>query len=168
MNRDQKLLQLLTRRREMSFAEIGDGLGVSEQEARERVRHLVTKKLFTGYINWDEQTVYPRTDMDIEKANCPACGSVLKTTPRGTKKCDACGSEICLGAAMSDRFLSAFNVDGIIEGAEDIDKPFDPVPEKKDEKPTFPYLKPCPNCNAQVDVGGKLKATCPYCGTEIF
>lgn len=168
MKIDNRLFTILKDRQEMSFAEIGEALGVSEQEAHLAVRHLITKKLFTGYVNWAEGIVYPRPDMTFEEATCPACGSVVKTTPRGTKKCAACGAELCFADAMSKRFLAAYDVDAIIGGSEGIEDLDESETERKEDKPEFPYMKVCGRCGAKVDIGGKLKTTCPYCGAEVF
>ncbi len=170
MNRDKKLLEIFKDRTEISFDEISVELGISERDAYQAVRHLITKKLFTGYVNWGEGLVCPRPDMTIEETNCPACGSAVKTTPRGTKKCVACGAELCFGDAMGKRLLAAYDVEGLIENSEDMDESYEPRARSKgdEDELKFPYLKVCGRCGAKVDIGGKLKTACPYCGAEVF
>ena len=76
--------------------EIAAELGASTQEVREALYDLVAKKLFTGYVNWDEQRVYSVAAGEMPADRCPNCGAGLELGGKDTAVCPYCKNEIFL------------------------------------------------------------------------
>lgn len=158
MSRDTPFLKIVTPGDKLTFTEVAQGLAVSREGAAAGVRHLVTKKLFTGYINWQEETVQS-TEVDIHRTDCPNCAAPLATTPRGTKICAGCGTEVCGGSTLSDELLARLD-------AGDMEAP-GIAGGRVFRSPKRQTVK-CQECGADVDLAGHIRVSCPYCGCEVF
>ena len=77
-----------------------DLLTEKAREGRDKVKEyvydLVEKKLFTGYIDWNDGELISIDAAKIETNKCPRCGGELELAGKGVVECPYCGTEIFL------------------------------------------------------------------------
>ena len=93
---ERKLLNMVLTQGQLAVADAALELDVSRDQVRDYVYDLVGKGLFTGYINWNEGTLYAREAAEMRTNKCPNCGGEREVVGKGVVRCEYCGSELFL------------------------------------------------------------------------
>ena len=90
----RKILDVVLSRGEVQISELVLELGTSRKEVQDQVHSLVGMGLFSGYINWDEGTLYSFEASNIrELQRCKFCGGEVQFAGKGVLRCPYCGTE---------------------------------------------------------------------------
>ena len=92
--KERRLLNLVQARGQVAVAEVAIELDAPLAEIRSYIYDLVGKGLFTGYINWNEGTLYARDAAVMRSTKCPNCGGERELAGKGVVQCRYCGSEL--------------------------------------------------------------------------
>ncbi len=96
----EKRMQILGRvqaRGQIPLDELAFDLQAPVGLVKEWLYRLVQSGKFTGYINWDEGTLYSAEAERLRDAGrCPHCGGELGLAGKGVIRCGNCGSEVFL------------------------------------------------------------------------
>jgi DNA-directed RNA polymerase subunit RPC12/RpoP len=92
--KERKLLGIVQTQGQVRVADVALEMQLSRDQVKSYVYDLVNKGLFTGYINWDDGTLYSKTAKEMQTGKCPNCGGELQIAGKGVIKCPYCGSEI--------------------------------------------------------------------------
>ncbi len=96
VSRERKLLGMISAHGKISVADVALGLPGTRDEVKGYVYDLVSKGLFTGYVNWEQGFLFSQAASQIPKDKCPNCGGQLELVGKGTVQCPYCGTEIFL------------------------------------------------------------------------
>ena len=94
--KQRKLLNLVMTKGQVDIREVAVEMDVARDEARNLIKDLVGKQLFSGYIDWDAGVLYSVDASKIKDGKCPKCGGKLELAGNGLVKCPYCGSEVFL------------------------------------------------------------------------
>ncbi|MCW1967031.1 MAG: hypothetical protein KIH69_002775 [Anaerolineae bacterium] len=94
--KQRKLLNLVMTKGQVDIREVAVEMDVNRDEARNLIKDLVGKQLFSGYIDWDAGVLYSVDASKIKDGKCPKCGGKLELAGKGLVKCPYCGSEVFL------------------------------------------------------------------------
>ncbi|MCH8339854.1 MAG: hypothetical protein IH858_13585 [Chloroflexi bacterium] len=90
----RKILDMVASKGEVQISELVLELGTSRKEVQGQVHSLVGMGLFSGYINWDEGTLFSSEASSIhELQRCKFCGGEVKFAGKGVLHCPYCGAE---------------------------------------------------------------------------
>lgn len=97
VKRQKKILNALQTEGRLSVAEAALEVDVTAEQVKQDIYDLVGKRLFTGYIDWDDGMLYSRQARDLRASGqCPNCGGSLELVGKGVVKCPYCATEIFL------------------------------------------------------------------------
>ncbi len=97
VEKEQKLLGMIQTQGQISISEAAIELDVDRAQVENWIYDLVDKRLFAGYVNWDERTLYSRDASQMRGKNrCPNCGGEVELAGKGVVECPYCGVEIFL------------------------------------------------------------------------
>ncbi|HYN87937.1 MAG TPA: hypothetical protein VER55_05385 [Ardenticatenaceae bacterium] len=95
--KERQLLNMVQARGQVRIADVALETNSTRDQVQQFVYDLVGKGLFTGYVNWDDGTLYSREARQLREGGaCPNCGGKLELAGKGVVKCPFCGSEIFL------------------------------------------------------------------------
>lgn len=94
--KEKKLLNMVQTQGKVRVADVAVELDVPLDTVKAYLYDLVGKGLFTGYINWEEGTLYAREASEMHTTKCPYCGGERELVGKGVVKCPYCGSELFL------------------------------------------------------------------------
>ncbi len=95
MARQRALLNMVETAGKVSLRQAALELNAPLETIRQDVRDLVGKRLFSGYVNWEEGILYAREAAELTANNtCPNCGATLELAGRGVVECPYCGTTI--------------------------------------------------------------------------
>ena len=94
--KQRKLLNLVMTKGQVDIREVAVEMDVARDEARNLIKDLVGKQLFSGYIDWNAGVLYSIDASKIKDGKCPKCGGKLELAGKGLVKCPYCGSEVFL------------------------------------------------------------------------
>lgn len=90
----RKILDVVLSRGEVQISDLVLELGTSRKEVQDQIYALVGMGLYSGYINWDEGTLYSSEASNIrELRRCKFCGGEVKFAGKGVLRCPYCGAE---------------------------------------------------------------------------
>ena len=90
----RKILDMVASKGEVQISELVLELGTSRKEVQGQVHSLVGMGLFSGYINWDEGTLFSSEASSIHGLQrCKFCGGEVKFAGKGVLHCPYCGAE---------------------------------------------------------------------------
>ena len=93
----RKILDMVESKGEVQISELVLALGSTRKETQDQVHALVGMGLFSGYINWDEGTLYSFEASKIEDLErCRHCGGEVHFAGKGVLRCQHCGTEYFL------------------------------------------------------------------------
>ena len=93
----RKILDMVKTRGEVSVADVIVELQSSLPEVQDMIYKLVGMGVFSGYINWDEGTLYSAEASSLRGLEqCKNCGGQLSLAGKGVVKCPFCGTEYFL------------------------------------------------------------------------
>ncbi len=93
----RKILDIVKSRGQLQVSELVLELGSSREEVQDQIHALVGMGLFSGYINWEEGTLYSAEAAklrDLER--CNHCGGEVSLAGKGVVSCPYCGTEYFL------------------------------------------------------------------------
>lgn len=97
VGRQRKMLGIVEAAGEIEIADLALQLGGTRDSVRTDLYDLVSKGLFTGYVNWDRGILYARQASELrDRGTCPNCGGALSLAGKGLIRCEFCGAEIFL------------------------------------------------------------------------
>lgn len=93
----RKLLNLVQSRGQIKMDDAALELQVPKDRLRDMLNSLVGLGVFSGYINWDEGTLYSSEASELRKlTKCPNCGGEITLSGKGVARCRFCGTEFFL------------------------------------------------------------------------
>jgi hypothetical protein len=82
---------------EIGVADLALESGLTRDEVRANLIDLVSKGLFSGYVDWDRGRLFARQAAELrELGRCQSCGSELELAGKGLVRCPYCGTEYFL------------------------------------------------------------------------
>lgn len=94
MRKQRQLMDIVRSRGQVDIADVAMELHVPVAEIKDLVHQLVGLQVFSGYINWDEGTLYSMQAQELGKLDkCKNCGGELKISGKGVVTCRFCGTE---------------------------------------------------------------------------
>lgn len=96
VEKEKRVLNMVLTQGQVRVAEAALELNATRDQVKEWIYDLVGKGLFTGYINWDEGTLYSKQASELGTNKCPNCGGELELAGKGVVGCPYCGTEIFL------------------------------------------------------------------------
>lgn len=93
----RKLLARIELAGEIGVGDLALDAGLTRDEVRANLVDLVSKGLFSGYVDWDRGRLFARQARELrEMRNCQSCGSELELAGKGLVRCPYCGTEYFL------------------------------------------------------------------------
>jgi hypothetical protein len=97
VDRQRKLLGVIGTRGQISIGDLVLELRSTRDEIQNDIHALVSRGLFSGYVDWSKGTLYSVEASQLQGRNtCPNCGGQLELGGKGLVKCPYCGAEIFL------------------------------------------------------------------------
>ncbi len=96
-NKQRQLINIVKTQGQVAISDLVIEMKSSRDEVNEMLRQLVGMGLFSGYVNWDEGTLYSRQASELRQlTNCENCGGELELAGKGVIRCPYCGTEYFL------------------------------------------------------------------------
>lgn len=93
----RQLLNMVTTRGQVAISDLAIEMNLSRDEVQQILYDLVGKRLFSGYVNWDEGMLYSRQASQLrERTQCEVCNGQLTLAGQGVIRCPYCGTEYFL------------------------------------------------------------------------
>ncbi|MCA9903743.1 MAG: hypothetical protein KC547_07790 [Anaerolineae bacterium] len=98
MRTQRKLMDIVRSRGQVNISDLALELNVPAGEIKDLVHQLVGLQVFSGYINWDDGTLYSMQAQELRQLDkCKNCGGELKISGKGVVTCRFCGTEYFVG-----------------------------------------------------------------------
>lgn len=95
--RQRKMLGAIETAGEISIADLALETGATRDQVRSDLFDLVSKGLFSGYVDWDAGRLFARQASELRSYDqCQRCGSPLSLAGKGLIRCPYCGTEYFL------------------------------------------------------------------------
>ncbi len=93
----RKILDMVKSKGQVPISELVIDLGSTRKEVQDQIHSLVGMGLFSGYVNWDEGTLYSAEAANLrELERCKHCGGEMSFAGKGILVCKYCGTEYFL------------------------------------------------------------------------
>lgn len=93
----RKMLARIDIAGEIAIADLALESGLTRDEVRANLVDLVSKGLFSGYVDWNRGRLFARQAAELrELGQCQSCGSELELAGKGLVRCPFCGTEYFL------------------------------------------------------------------------
>lgn len=93
----RKLLGMVKARGQVNIADVALEMRVSRDQIQGMLYELVNMGLYSGYINWDEGTLYSSQASELRTLDrCKNCSGQLELAGKGVIRCPFCGTEYFL------------------------------------------------------------------------
>ncbi|MBL8147263.1 MAG: hypothetical protein JNL34_12840 [Anaerolineae bacterium] len=97
MQRQRQLLDIVRSRGQVSVQDVAVEMGIPLSEVKSLVHQLVGLQVFSGYVNWDDGTLYSVDASQLRTLDkCKNCGGELRLSGKGVVTCRFCGTEYFL------------------------------------------------------------------------
>jgi hypothetical protein len=97
VSRQRKVLNIVKTRGQITIDDLVLEVDATYDQVKEWVHDLVGKGLFSGYINWEEGTLYSQQASQLKDvSHCKHCGGEVNLAGRGVVRCPYCGTEYFL------------------------------------------------------------------------
>ncbi len=95
--KQRKMLGMIKARGQVNIADLAIELHSSRDEIQGLIYELVNMGLYSGYINWDEGTLYSSEASELRSLDrCKNCNGQLELAGKGVIRCPFCGTEYFL------------------------------------------------------------------------
>lgn len=95
--RQRKMLGIIESAGDITIADLALETGGTRETVRQDLYDLVSKGLFSGYVDWDRGRLVARQASELRAGgNCPNCGAELSLAGKGLIRCQFCGAEVFL------------------------------------------------------------------------
>jgi hypothetical protein len=96
-NRQRQLLSIVKSRGQVDIGDLAIEMGATKNEIHDMIHELVGMGLYSGYINWNEGTLYSKQADSLRSiTQCYHCGGKLELAGKGVVACPYCGTEYYL------------------------------------------------------------------------
>ncbi len=93
----RKILDIVKSRGQLQISELVLELGSTRSQVQDQIHALVGMGLFSGYINWEEGTLYSTEAAKLrDLQHCNHCGGEVSLAGKGVLSCPYCGTEYFL------------------------------------------------------------------------
>lgn len=97
MQRQRQVLDIVKSRGQVSVQDVALEMGVPVSTVKDIVHQLVGLQVFSGYVNWDDGTLYSVDASQLRALDkCKNCGGELRLSGKGVVTCRFCGTEYFL------------------------------------------------------------------------
>lgn len=97
MQKQRQLLDILKSRGQVSVNDMALEMQVSVDSVKEMVHQLVGLQVFSGYVNWNDGTLYSAEASNLrDLKQCKNCGGEITLAGKGVVVCRFCGTEYFL------------------------------------------------------------------------
>lgn len=97
MQKQRQLLDILKSRGQVGVNDMALEMHVTVEQVQQMVHQLVGLQVFSGYVNWDEGTLYSSDAKQLrELDHCKNCGGEITLAGKGIVVCKYCGTEYFL------------------------------------------------------------------------
>jgi hypothetical protein len=96
VQKKERLMGMIQAAGKVSLASAAIELKMTRDQVKNSILELVNQGLFTGFINWQEQTFYSKDVAAMQTTKCPNCGGEREAVGKGIVKCPYCGVELYL------------------------------------------------------------------------
>jgi hypothetical protein len=97
VERQRKMLGIVESSGQISIPDLALQLGATRDDVRSDLYDLVSKGLFSGYVDWDNDRLVARQASELRgQETCPNCGGQLTIAGKGLIRCPYCVAEIFL------------------------------------------------------------------------
>ena len=96
VRQERRILDMVKTQGQVQISDVVLELEADVDEVKGWVYDLVGKGLFSGYISWDDGTLYSQEVSKLRTNRCPNCGGEVELGGKGVVKCPYCGTEIFL------------------------------------------------------------------------
>lgn len=97
MLKQRQLLDIVKSRGRVTIPDLALEMQVNAVKLKDMVHQLVGLGVFSGYINWDEGTLYSAEVASLKTlSQCNNCGGEISLVGRGIVRCRFCGTEYFL------------------------------------------------------------------------
>ncbi len=95
--KQRKMLGMIKARGQVHIADLAIDLQSSRDEIHNMLYELVNMGLYSGYVNWDEGTLYSSEASELRNLDrCKNCSGQLELAGKGVIRCPFCGTEYFL------------------------------------------------------------------------
>jgi hypothetical protein len=93
----RRILDAVKVRGQVTLSELVLEIGSDRDSVQDQIHSLVGMGLFSGYINWDEGTLYSSEAANLrDLERCKHCGGEVDFVGKGVLACQHCGTEYFL------------------------------------------------------------------------
>jgi len=97
VSRQRKMLGIVESAGEISINDLALELDTTADDVRSDLYDLVSKGLFSGYVDWERGRLFARQASELRgRTTCPNCGGTISLAGKGLVRCDYCNAEIFL------------------------------------------------------------------------
>lgn len=96
-NQQRQLLNMVSTRGQIAISDLAIEMDISRDTVQHLLYDLVGKRLFSGYVNWDEGMLYSRQASQLQgRETCEVCSGQVELAGQGVIRCPYCGTEYFL------------------------------------------------------------------------
>jgi hypothetical protein len=97
MQKQRQLLDIVKSRGQVDVNNLALELNLSVDKVQNLVHQLVGLQVFSGYINWDDGTLFSSEASNLhDLQECKKCGAPIELVGKGVVACRFCGTEYFL------------------------------------------------------------------------
>ncbi|MCB9451851.1 MAG: hypothetical protein H6672_10450 [Anaerolineaceae bacterium] len=97
MRQQRNLLDIVKSRGQVDITDLALEMNISADKVKSLVHQLVGLQVFSGYINWEQGTLYSSQASQLrELEKCKNCGGDIQLAGKGIVTCRFCGTEYFL------------------------------------------------------------------------